>query len=307
LCEAGCGLEITVRDAPSKPSAVVRIGGDRADVFSHGYICPKGSTLKQLHEDPDRLRSPMLKRDGVHVAVSWDESREAVHAGLNGVIDRHGRSSLASYLGNPGAHSMSALLYNRPLLQALGSHNRFSASTVDQMPKQIASGYLFGTGVSVAVPDLDRTDYLLMLGANPYASNGSMCTAPGFPGRLEAIRERGGKLVVVDPRRSRTAESGDEWLAIRLAPTPYFCSASPTRCSSKVSSIPASTSRRFSTVSMTSDRRCSHSHPSSSIDGAGSTPQQSVGSAGSLRPRQRQRCTDESARRRRCSPRRRRG
>ena len=139
LCEAGCGLEITVRDAPSNPSAVVRIRGDRADVFSHGYICPKGSTLKQLHEDPDRFRSPMLKRDGVHVAVSWDESWEAVHAGLNGVIDRHGRSSLASYLGNPGAHSMSALLYNRPLRQALGSHNRFSASTVDQMPKQCAN------------------------------------------------------------------------------------------------------------------------------------------------------------------------
>ncbi len=210
LCEAGCGLEITI-----KGQQVVRIRGDRDDVFSHGFICPKGSTLKQLHDDPDRLRKPLVKRDGVHVEVEWAEAWEHVHRGLAHVIDRHGRESIAVYVGNPTAHSLSAMMFNRTLLQAVGTRHRYSASTVDQMPRQVAAAYVFGTAVSVPVPDLDRTDYLMILGANPYASNGSMCTAPDFPGRIEAIRARGGKLVVVDPRRSRTAAEADEWLPIR--------------------------------------------------------------------------------------------
>jgi anaerobic selenocysteine-containing dehydrogenase len=210
LCEAGCGLAITVRD-----ETVVRIRGDMDDVFSKGYICPKGSTLKQLHEDPDRLRQPLVKRNGVHVEVSWDEAWQAVDLGLRGVIERHGRESIGAYLGNPGAHNLAAMTFNRVLLTAIGSRQRFSASSVDQVPKQVSAGFMFGTAISVPVPDLDRTDYVLMLGANPYASNGSLATAPDWPGRLEAIRARGGKIVVVDPRRSRTAESADEWLAIR--------------------------------------------------------------------------------------------
>jgi anaerobic selenocysteine-containing dehydrogenase len=156
----------------------------------------------------------MVKRDGRHVEIEWDEAWAEVAGRLQDVIERRGRESLGVYLGNPGAHSLSAMLYNRMLLQGLGTRRRFSASTVDQMPKQVAAGYMFGTGVSVAVPDLDRTDYLLMLGANPFASNGSLCTAPDFPGRLKAIRERGGTVVVVDPRRTRTVEEADRWLAI---------------------------------------------------------------------------------------------
>ncbi|MFM8380720.1 MAG: molybdopterin-dependent oxidoreductase, partial [Actinomycetota bacterium] len=214
LCEAGCGLEITVRSTGGAET-VGRIRGDMADVFSHGYICPKGSTLKQLHEDPDRLRKPLVKRDGVHVEVEWDEAWSEVAARLHDFFDRHSRRAMAVYLGNPGAHSLSAMLFNRALLQGLGTRQRFSASTVDQMPKQVAAGYMFGTGVSVAVPDLDRTDHLVLIGANPYASNGSLCTAPDFPGRLEAIRRRGGKVVVIDPRRTRTASEADEWLPIR--------------------------------------------------------------------------------------------
>lgn len=210
LCEAGCGLEVTVAD-----DRVVRIRGDRDDVFSHGFICPKGSTLKQLHEDPDRLRAPLVKRDGVHVEVSWPEAWAEVERGLMGVIERHGRNAVAIYLGNPSAHSLSSMTMGRTLIQGLGTRQRYSASTVDQMPKQVAAGFVFGTPVTIPVPDLDRTDYLLMLGANPYASNGSMCTAPDFPGRLEALRARGGRLVVVDPRRSRTVEAADEWVAIR--------------------------------------------------------------------------------------------
>ena len=192
-----------------------RIRGDRLDVFSKGYICPKGSTLKQLHEDPDRLRTPMVKRDGVHVPVGWDEAWGVVASGLGAVIDRTGRESLAAYVGNPTAHSLSAMMFSRVLLTGLGTRHRFSASTVDQMPRHVASGYVYGSPVAIAVPDLDRTDHLVILGANPYASNGSVCTAPDFPGRIEAIQERGGKVVVVDPRLSRTAQQADQWVSIR--------------------------------------------------------------------------------------------
>jgi anaerobic selenocysteine-containing dehydrogenase len=211
LCEATCGLEITV----SPSNEIVRIRGDQNDVFSKGFICPKGSTLKQLHEDPDRLRMPLVKRNGVHVEVSWDEAWRVVRDGLHAVVEEHGRHSLATYAGNPNAHNLSSMLYTGQVMRATGSRHRFSASTVDQMPMHVAAGYMFGLPVNIPVPDLDRTDYLLIVGANPYASNGSLCTAPDFPGRLEALRARGGKVVVVDPRRTRTAQEADEWLAIR--------------------------------------------------------------------------------------------
>ena len=210
LCEAGCGLAITVRD-----NEVTHIRGDMQDVFSKGFICPKGSTLKQLHYDPDRLRHPLIRRNGVHVKATWDEAWAAVDAGLNGVITKYGREAIGTYLGNPGAHNLSSMTFNSVLLKSIGSRQRYSASTVDQIPKQVASGFLFGSASTVAVPDLDRTQYLLILGANPYASNGSLCTAPDFPGRLEALQARGGKIVVVDPRKSRTAQQADEWVAIR--------------------------------------------------------------------------------------------
>ena len=214
LCEAGCGLEITVKGAPGAEQ-VTRIRGDQADVFSHGFICPKGSTLKQLHDDPDRLRRPLVKRNGVHEEVEWAEAWAVIADRLPAITAAHGREAVGVYLGNPSAHSLSALLYNRSLLQALGTRRRFSASTVDQMPRQVAAAYVFGTAVSVPVPDLDHADFLIIIGANPYASNGSLCTAPDFPGRLEAIRARGGAVVVVDPRRSKTAEEADRWLPIR--------------------------------------------------------------------------------------------
>jgi anaerobic selenocysteine-containing dehydrogenase len=215
LCEATCGLELTVRDG-----AVVRIRGDRANEFSKGFICPKGSALHRLHTDPDRLRAPVVRRgDDPATAtweeVTWDEAWSVVTDGLRGVIDRHGRDAVAIYMGNPSVHSLGPMIFNGPLVKALGTTNVFSASTVDQMPKHVSSGLLFGNPVLIPVPDLDRTDHLLILGANPYESNGSLCTAPDFPGRLERIRERGGKVIVVDPRRTKTAENADEWIAIR--------------------------------------------------------------------------------------------
>ncbi len=213
LCEAGCGLEITLAP-PGSADTVQRIRGDRDDVFSRGFICPKGSTLGHLHDDPDRLRHPVVKRDGVFVEVGWDEAFAEVEARLMPILDEHGRDACAIYLGNPGAHSIGPMIYNRALITALGTRNRFSASTVDQRPKEMSAAMMFGS-VAVPVPDLDHTDFLLMLGANPYASNGSLCTAPDFPGRLEAIQARGGTIVVVDPRRSETAVKADRHLAIR--------------------------------------------------------------------------------------------
>ena len=220
LCEAGCGLAIE-----TKGNVVFRIRGDKDDVFSKGFLCPKGSSLKQLHEDPDRLRGPLIRKDGVLTPVSWSEAWAAVEAGLMGSIERNGRAATAIYSGNPNAHNLGAMTFSGAMIAPLGTRLRFSASTVDQMPKHVASGYLFGSPVAVPVPDLDRTDFLLMLGANPYASNGSLCTAPDFPGRMEAILQRGGKVVVVDPRRSRTAEAASQHVAIMPGTDALFLAA----------------------------------------------------------------------------------
>jgi len=210
LCEATCGLTLD-REAGGR----LRVRGNEADVFSHGFICPKGVALADLHDDPDRLRTPMLRRDGRLQECTWDEAFAAVEEGLGRVIAEHGRHAVAVYLGNANAHSLSLMLYMRPFLTALGSRMLFTASTVDQMPKQVSGALMFGTGAHLPVPDLDRTDHLVILGANPYASNGSLMTAPDMPGRLRAIRKRGGKVVVVDPRRTQTAKHADEHLFIR--------------------------------------------------------------------------------------------
>jgi anaerobic selenocysteine-containing dehydrogenase len=210
LCEATCGLELTIDG-----EEVTGIRGDAEDVFSHGFICPKGYAVKSLHDDPDRVRTPLIRGKSGFEAVSWDEAFAEIDRRFSSIVEREGRYSVAAYLGNPNAHNIDALLYGRVVLKALGTKNIFSASTVDQMPKHVSAGLMFGTMTSIPVPDVDRTDYLLMLGANPLASNGSLLTAPDMRGRLRAIRERGGRVVVVDPRRSRTAEVADEHHFIR--------------------------------------------------------------------------------------------
>jgi anaerobic selenocysteine-containing dehydrogenase len=209
LCEATCGLEITVSG-----DQVVRIRGDKDDVFSRGFICPKGSTLTDLHTDPDRLRTPMVKTEEGWKEVSWDEAFSAAAAGLQSLIAESGNDSVAVYLGNPTVHGMAGPVYAPALLKSLKSKNFFSAATVDQMPKHVSSGFMFGHPDLIPVPDIDRTDFLLMLGANPYASNGSLATAPDWPGRMKAIQERGGQIVTVDPRRTKTAAASDEHLFI---------------------------------------------------------------------------------------------
>ncbi len=210
LCEATCGLEISVRDG-----RVARIRGDVEDVFSHGFLCPKGSTLKQLHEDPDRLRSPMVRRGTALIEASWDEAFSEIDARLGAIVREHGPDSVGIYLGNPNVHGLAGAFWLRPLLRSFGTRNLFTASTVDQMPRHVSSGLMFGDPFAYVIPDIDRTDHLLMLGANPFESNGSLATAPDWPGRMQAISRRGGRVVVVDPRRTRTAAAADEHIFIR--------------------------------------------------------------------------------------------
>jgi anaerobic selenocysteine-containing dehydrogenase len=210
LCEATCGLAIELED-----DQVVAVRGDEQDVLSRGYLCPKGALIGQIEHDPDRLTAPRVRRDGELRPTSWEEAFEEVAARLAPIIDAYGPDSVAVYAGNPNAHHLDGQLYIRPLVKALRTRNIFSASSVDQLPKHVSCGMVFGDPLAIPVPDIDRTDLLVVLGGDPRTSNGSLWTVPDVPGRLDDLRARGGRLVVVDPRRSRTAAKADQHLAIR--------------------------------------------------------------------------------------------
>ncbi|MEN4477125.1 molybdopterin-dependent oxidoreductase [Mycolicibacterium cosmeticum] len=210
LCEATCGLVLTI-----EAGRVTHARGDADDVFSAGFICPKGASLPGLDNDPDRLSRPLIRRDGELVEVTWAEAFDAVAAGLGAVLAAHGGASVGVYLGNPNAHTVAGALYAPVIAKALGTKQVFSASTLDQMPKHVALGYLFGSPVAFTVPDIDRTDHLVIMGANPMVSNGSLATAADFPGKLRALRKRGGRLTVIDPARTRTAALADRHIAPR--------------------------------------------------------------------------------------------
>ncbi|WP_119727916.1 molybdopterin oxidoreductase family protein [Thermomonospora amylolytica] len=218
LCEAICGLELTLDD----DGRVTGVRGDSADPLSKGFLCPKGASFGSLDADPDRLHAPLLRDGSGHVETGWDEAFAVVERRLREVVERHGKDSVAVYLGNPTVHSIAGSLYSGPLVKALGTRNVYTASTADQMPKHVSVGYMFGDPAAIPVPDLDRTDHLLMLGANPLESNGSLCSAPDFPGRLKAIRARGGRITVVDPRRTRTARLADQHVFIRPGTDAYL-------------------------------------------------------------------------------------
>ncbi|MBM4359896.1 MAG: molybdopterin-dependent oxidoreductase [Deltaproteobacteria bacterium] len=210
LCEAMCGLVIE-----HDGERVHAIRGDAEDPWSRGYLCPKAVALQDLHEDPDRLRAPMRRIAGGYEACSWDDALDETAARLTEIQRRYGRDSVALYLGNPVAHNLGAMLYGVALMEALGTRNRFSATSTDQLPHMLAALWMFGSQVLMPVPDLERTDHLLMLGANPLVSNGSILSAPGMKDRLRSLRARGARLIVVDPRRTETAMLADEFVAIR--------------------------------------------------------------------------------------------
>ncbi|MCC6551941.1 MAG: molybdopterin-dependent oxidoreductase, partial [Polyangiaceae bacterium] len=211
LCEAMCGITIEVEG-----DRITSIRGDKDDPFSRGYICPKAAGLQDLHEDPDRLRHPVRRgEDGSFHRVSWDEALSEVADRVRSIQARHGRDAIGVYVGNPTVHNYGGLLYGVPFLQRLGTRSRFSATSVDQLPHQLVALWMFGHQLLLPIPDLDRTDHLLILGANPAVSNGSIMTAPGAARRIKAIRERGGSVVVIDPRRTETAALADRHHFIR--------------------------------------------------------------------------------------------
>jgi anaerobic selenocysteine-containing dehydrogenase len=212
LCEAHCGVAVHVDRAARE---VVAIRGDEADALSRGYICPKALGMKELVEDPDRVRTPLRRVGDRFEEISWEEAFDLVALRLGAIRDANGPNAIATYLGNPNAHDFASNFSVPALVRALQTKWRFSATSVDQLPKMVSGCLLFGGVTTFPVPDVDRTDFFLVLGANPLTSNGSLMTAPDMRGRLRRLTQRGGRLVVVDPRRSETAAVADDHLAIR--------------------------------------------------------------------------------------------
>jgi anaerobic selenocysteine-containing dehydrogenase len=210
LCEAICGIAIELAG-----DRITAIRGDADDVFSRGHVCPKAVALKDVHEDPDRIRRPLRRTPGGWQEISWAEALDEAAARIHAIQSRHGRHALAAYVGNPTVHNHGLILFNQLFLRALHTRNLYSATSVDQLPHMLASLLMFGHQLLFPVPDVDRTSYFLILGGNPLASNGSMMTAPGIERRLKALCARGGTLVVVDPRRTETAAMATQHLAIR--------------------------------------------------------------------------------------------
>jgi anaerobic selenocysteine-containing dehydrogenase len=210
LCEAMCGLEVQVED-----ERVTRIRADRQDVWSKGYLCPKGTTLGHLYDDPDRLRAPLVRDGDGFREVTWPEAFAEVERLLAPVLAEDGVDAVSSYIGNPTAHNFSLGRYAGAFVPMSGITQLYSAGTVDQWPKNVVGTLLYGGMWTIPVPDLDRADFVLMLGANPAASQGSLMACPDVLGRIDAIRERGGRVAVVDPRRTKTADRAGEWVPIQ--------------------------------------------------------------------------------------------
>jgi anaerobic selenocysteine-containing dehydrogenase len=210
LCEAACGIEIEIEN-----DRIRAIRGDPDDPMSRGYVCPKASLLADLHDDPDRLRTPIVREGSRWQEVSWEVALERAASGLRGVRRRHGREAIGIYYGNPVAHNLGLMTHGLAFARALRTRNVYSASSADQLPQMLVAFRMFGHLAVIPVPDLERTDFMLICGANPLVSNGSLMTAPNMRQRLKAIRGRGGRVVVVDPRRTETADVADEHVPIR--------------------------------------------------------------------------------------------
>ncbi|WP_257173392.1 molybdopterin-dependent oxidoreductase [Colwellia sp. M166] len=210
ICEAMCGLEIKYQD-----QEILSIKGDQKDPFSKGYNCPKATALADFHNDKDRLKTPIRRTDTGWDDISWDEAYTEITEKFKAIQQAHGKNALAIYLGNPNAHSLGNGLFLKPFMKSIGTINRYSSASADQMPHYVAANFMLGAGMLIPVPDIDRTDFMLIIGGNPVVSNGSMMTAPNVIGRMKAIQKRGGKIVVVDPRCTKTAKVADQHLFIR--------------------------------------------------------------------------------------------
>ncbi|WP_032379563.1 molybdopterin-dependent oxidoreductase [Rhodococcoides fascians] len=210
LCEAICGLEFTVEN-----DAVVSIRGDEKDPLSRGHICPKALSLIDLHADTDRLTTPVKRVGDKWEKIGWSEAYDLVVEGLVSTRKKYGRNAVGVYQGNPNVHSMGAMTHGIPFTSLLRTRNRYSATSLDQLPHQLVDHLLYGHQLLLPIPDIDRTDFFLVFGGNPMASNGSMMTVPDFAKRARALRKRGGRLVVVDPRKTETADIADTHFFVR--------------------------------------------------------------------------------------------
>lgn len=219
FCEATCGLAVEVEG-----DAIVGVRGDKEDPFSRGYICPKAYGLKELYHDPERLRRPVRRTAHGWEEITWEEAYDEVASRLVAIREQYGNDAIGMYTGNPVVHDLGALLYRPVLQRALGSRSMFNSSAIDTLPKIVQTGLMFGRHfpTAVPVPDIDRTHYLLIIGANPVISHGSLMTMPDAPGRVKAVIERGGKVVVIDPRRTETAKIASEHHFIRPASDAAF-------------------------------------------------------------------------------------
>lgn len=210
ICEAMCGLEIRHQDGE-----ILSIKADKDDPFSQGHICPKAVALQDFYNDKERLKTPLRKTDDGWQEISWSEALEEIATRFRGIQQAHGKDAVGVYLGNPNAHNFGNAIMLQRFFKALGTNNRYSSASADQLPHHVASNYMLGSGMLIPIPDIDHTDFMLIIGANPIVSNGSLMTAPGVGKRLKAIQQRGGKVVVVDPRRTETAKKADQHLFIR--------------------------------------------------------------------------------------------
>lgn len=220
LCEALCGIEIELED-----ETIIAIRGDKNDPFSRGHICPKATALQDIYNDPNRLKRPIRRTENGWEEISWDTAFTEVTENLKAVQEKHGRDAVGIYLGNPNVHNTGAILFGAPFIRSLRTKNRFSATSVDQLPHHFASYFMLGHQLLLPVPDIDRTQYMLILGANPLQSNGSMMTAPDVKNRLKAIQKRDGKVVVIDPRKTLTAQLADEHYFIKPSTDALFLMA----------------------------------------------------------------------------------
>jgi anaerobic selenocysteine-containing dehydrogenase len=205
-----CGIEIK-----HQGKEILSIKPDQQDPFSRGHICPKAIALQDYYHDPERLKKPIKKTASGWQEISWEAAFAEIGEKMRNIQAQYGADSVGVYLGNPNAHNFGNALFLPHFFKALGSKSRFSSASADQLPHHVAANYMFGAGIAISVPDINRTDFMLIIGANPVVSNGSMMSAAGMPGRIKDIQKRGGKVVVVDPRRTETAKIADEHLFIR--------------------------------------------------------------------------------------------
>lgn len=210
LCEAICGLEIKYIG-----NQIISIAGDKNDSFSRGHICPKAVALKDIYEDPNRLRQPMRRTKSGWETISWPEAFDEIATNLKAIQQQYGNNAVAMYAGNPSVHNSGTFLTGTAFMRALKTKNIFSATSADQLPHHFAAWQMFGHPFLLPIPDIDNTDFWLIMGGNPVASNGSLMTVPDVANRLKAIQQRGGKVVVIDPRFTETAAKADEHHFIR--------------------------------------------------------------------------------------------